>query len=79
MTLTDNQRAVLTTLGGYVEPPTIRQLADKLEAPKAYSRMWGYDRVRSIMVRLEARELVVRDGRHPAHWTISTAGREALA
>lgn len=79
MTLTDNQRTVLTAISGFTDAPTTRELSDKLETPEAYSRLWGYDRVHSILTRLEKRSLVYRDTRKPAHWSLTQPGREAIA
>lgn len=78
MSLTANQLDVLATVEQYVDAPTTRRVADRLETPKAQSRLWGYDRTYSILKRLEARGLVVRDDRRPAHWKVTPAGYEIL-
>lgn len=79
MTLTDKQRIVLTVLAEYVEAPTTRRLADRLESPAARREYWSYDKAHAALKRLEKRDLVARDSRRPVRWTITSVGRAALA
>lgn len=76
--LNADQRSLLTKLGEYSEAPTARRLADDLESPENYSRLYGYDAVLGKLKRLEKREFVSRDGRRPAHWSLTDAGRSEL-
>lgn len=77
--LTDAQVELLVALEAYVEAPTTRRLADKLETPAAGREYWGYDRTHSMLKRLSKRGLVEHDSRRPMHWSVTQAGRDAIA
>lgn len=76
--LTANQLEVLATVEQYVDAPTARRVADRLETPGAYTRHWGYDRTYAVLKRMEKRGFVARDKRRPAHWSVTSAGYEVL-
>ena len=53
MRVTDKQRTVLLALAQYKEPPTTRQLADRLDRPRPFSPKHSYDEVYGHLRRLE--------------------------
>lgn len=61
--LTLDQRSILRMVGEYVDAPTSRQVADRIERPKANSRYWSFDQVDASLRRMAKRGLVVADSR----------------
>lgn len=79
MKVTDKQRALLEVLGAYTNPPSSRQLADRSDRPRAYSRTHSRDEVHASLRRLEKRGLVTRTGERPVRWVLTDDGRRLIA
>ncbi len=78
--LTADQRHILTVLSEYVHPPSVRQLTDNLERPGYRRAHWSIDQVASSLRRMEKRGLVQHhDGRRAHRWSLTDAGRAAIA
>jgi hypothetical protein len=72
--MTDRQKQLLGLLGDYTFAPSARQLEDRLTTIRFRSRRWTYDQVLGMLVRLEARGMVVRQGSRPIRWRLTPEG-----
>jgi Fe2+ or Zn2+ uptake regulation protein len=77
--LTDDQRRILATVADYTDAPSVRQITDRLDHPTYRSAYWSLDQVASSLRRMARRGLVVHDSRRPHRWSLTDAGRAALA
>ncbi len=90
--ITEKQRHVLQGLNGYVDAPTARRLADRLERPTFRSASFAYDEVYGQLRALERKALIRRVPRPPAarrggtgtkwagtKWELTDPGRWALS
>lgn len=73
--LSQGQKDVMMQLDA--KPLKCSAIANELENESGHLHVWGYDRVHSILRRLEDRNLVRRFGL-PARWELTRKGRKEL-
>lgn len=81
MKLTRGQELVLRTLAEHAAAGGEAIGNDELdtELNRRHNRHMGYDQLHSTLVRLHKRGLVDRDARRPARWSVTDAGKQAVA